>query len=254
MRIPAWTEDELVLAGALVVRNSWRELRTQAPEVQELSELLRSLPLHTPEERALPGFRSPDSVSRKTTDFATNHEAYTGKRTRCGNPTLLMIQAFTEREAEMLQVAEAIEDGIGSGELYRTPQQPDELNETGAAAIEGRLLARRALARERDPKLRTLKIRQVQRQGGHLRCEVCAFDFAAEYGPLGEGFIEVHHAVPLHVSGVTETKLEDLACLCANCHRMCHRNRPGESWRTPDDLRKLLQKPAAPAPTNMEGP
>ncbi|MFD9098457.1 HNH endonuclease [Streptomyces collinus] len=242
MRIPAWTEDELVLAGALVVKNGWRELRTHHPEVHELSELLRSLPIHSPEVHALPGFRSPDSVSRKTTDFMTNHDRYVGKATRCGKPTLLMIKAFTERETEMLAAAQAIEDGIGSGELQAIAPQPDEMDETGATAIEGRLLVRRALARERDPKLRSLKIEQIRRQGLQVRCEVCDFDFARTYGDLGEGYIEVHHVAPLHISGPRVTKLEDLACLCANCHRMCHRNSAGESWRTPAQLREKVRK------------
>ncbi|MFE0807722.1 HNH endonuclease [Streptomyces sp. NPDC058848] len=241
MRIPAWTEDELVLAGALVVKNGWRELRTSDRQVHELSELLRSLPIHAPEVHALPGFRSPDSVSRKTTDFMTNHDLYTGKATRCGKPTLLMINAFTEREAEMLQAAEAIEEGIGSGELHLLAPQPDETDETGASAIEGRLLVRRALVRERDPRLRAQKIERMRRQGIPLRCEVCAFDFARVYGELGDGYIEVHHVTPLHASGARETRLEDLACLCANCHRMCHRSRPGGSWRTPTALRTLMQ-------------
>ncbi|WP_018544889.1 HNH endonuclease [Streptomyces sp. LaPpAH-108] len=241
MRSPAWTEDELLLAGALVVKNGWRELRTGNPEVLELSELLRSLPLHPSEALELPGFRSPDSVSRKTTDFATNHHLYTGKPTRCGKPTLLMIEAFTSREADMLQAAQALEDSIGSGELHLIPSQPGEVDDTGTSAIEGRLLVRRALARERDPKLRMQKIKQMRRRGRALQCEVCDFDFGRAYGPLGEGYIEVHHVTPLHVSGVRETKLDDLACLCANCHRMCHRNRPGESWRTPAALRELMR-------------
>lgn len=226
------------------MKNGWQELRTNDREVQELSELIRSLPIHSAEERALPGFRSPDSVSRKTSDFMTNHKLYTGKPTRCGQPTLLMIEAFTEREAHMLQAAEAIEEGIASGELYTIPEQLDEVDEAGATAIEGRLLVRRALARERDPKLRTLKIRQVRRSEQPLRCEVCDFDFALTYGDLGEGYIEVHHVTPLHISGTRETKLDDLACVCANCHRMCHRSRPGESWRTPTALREQMHKSA----------
>ncbi|MGJ3559785.1 HNH endonuclease [Streptomyces sp. INA 01156] len=55
--------------------------------------------------------------------------------------------------------------------------------------------------------------------------------------------MEVHHVTPLYVSGVRKTTLDDLACLCANCHRMCHRSRPGESWRTPAALRELIRKP-----------
>ncbi|MFJ5263598.1 HNH endonuclease [Streptomyces sp. NPDC088387] len=248
MRIPVWTEDELVLAGALVVRNGWRELRTHDPEVRELSGLLRSLPIHGAEARGLPEFRSFGSVSRKTTDFMTNHPLYPGKPTRCGAPTLLMIEAFTRRETELLQAAQAIEEGIGSGELQLLAPQPDEVDETGATAIEGRLLVRRALARERDPKLRALKIAQVRRSGAPLQCEVCDFDFARTYGrDLGDGYIEVHHVIPLHVAGARKTSLDDLACLCANCHRMCHRSLPGESWRTPASLRERIGKPASSA-------
>ncbi len=234
-----------MLAGALVVKNGWRELRTHDRAVHELSELLRSLPLHEPDALALPGFRSPDSVSRKTSDFATNHVSYAGKATRCGKPTLLMIEAFTQREAEMLQAARAIEEGIGSGELQLIPRQPDEVDDTGSTAVEGRLLVRRALVRERDPKLRALKIKRVQRGGRPLSCEVCGFDFFRVYGSLGQDYIEIHHVTPLHVSGSRETRLEDLACLCANCHRMCHRNAPGESWRTPEALRELMRVSAA---------
>ncbi|MFJ8491373.1 HNH endonuclease [Streptomyces sp. NPDC094038] len=71
---------------------------------------------------------------------------------------------------------------------------------------------------------------------------MCSFGFTAAYGELGDGYIEVHHSLPLHVSGVTETGLLELALLCANCHRMCHKSFRGESWRTPDALREQMQK------------
>ena len=54
---------------------------------------------------------------------------------------------------------------------------------------------------------------------------------------LGEGYIHVHHRVPLHFTGEIENKLEDLILVCANCHVMIHRHSP---WKTPDELRKIL--------------
>jgi 5-methylcytosine-specific restriction protein A len=42
---------------------------------------------------------------------------------------------------------------------------------------------------------------------------------------------------PLHVSGPTDTRLQDLATLCANCHRMIHR---GSDWLRSIDLRGLV--------------
>ena len=51
-------------------------------------------------------------------------------------------------------------------------------------------------------------------------------DFAVEYPGVGDGFIEVHHRAPLadRAPEGSKTKLEDLALVCANCHRMLHRN------------------------------
>ncbi|GGN55625.1 hypothetical protein GCM10012285_49550 [Streptomyces kronopolitis] len=237
--------DELLLACALVVENGWRELREGDWRVDELSNLLRSLPLHGDKARSIPGFRSTGSVSRKTTDLATNHPSYQGKATRCGRLDHEMIARFTADPVTMLKAAKAIEAGISSGELARIPEQPDEVAEDGATALEGRLLARWTLARERNPKLRQRKIDRARRIGQPLQCEVCDFHFGRFYGGLGKDYIEVHHVTPLHVSGPCETKLEDLALLRSNCHRMCHRNHAGESWRTPGMLRAMITESGA---------
>ncbi|MFI1175004.1 HNH endonuclease [Streptomyces melanogenes] len=242
LRSPAWTRDELVLACALVVKNGWRELREGDLAVQELSDLLRSLPLHDGIANRLPTYRSVGSVSRKTTDLATNHPAYAGKRTKGGRLDHEIIKAFIENEPDMLDAARAIEVGIGSGALAQIPEQPDEVAEDGTTAPEGRLLARWAIYRERNPKLRQRKIAQARRLGQPLQCEVCAFHFERVYGELGKDYIEVHHTLPLHISGPRETRLEDLAFLCSNCHRMCHTSHRGESWRTPEAVRAEIAK------------
>jgi 5-methylcytosine-specific restriction protein A len=58
---------------------------------------------------------------------------------------------------------------------------------------------------------------------------VCGFDFAGVYGPRGSNFCEVHHLKPLSdVHSEVETRLQDLAIVCSNCHRMLHR----EPWQT----------------------
>lgn len=58
-------------------------------------------------------------------------------------------------------------------------------------------------------------------------CQVCGFDYSKFYGPLGRNYIEVHHVHPLAEQDgecVIDPRT-DLACLCANCHRMIHRSR-----------------------------
>lgn len=64
-------------------------------------------------------------------------------------------------------------------------------------------------------------------QHGRLICEVpgCGFDFLERYGSLGSGYAQVHHLLPLSNASVKgrETRLSDLAIVCANCHVMIHK-------------------------------
>jgi 5-methylcytosine-specific restriction protein A len=57
------------------------------------------------------------------------------------------------------------------------------------------------------------------------RCKVCGFDFEAEFGDIGRGFIEIHHSemVSRLQPGTVLDPAIDLVPLCANCHRMAHR-------------------------------
>jgi predicted HNH restriction endonuclease len=80
---------------------------------------------------------------------------------------------------------------------------------------------------------------------GSLRCEVCGFDFGKTYGPIADGYIECHHVTPLAGSrGLRQTRLRDLALVCANCHRVLHR---GERVLTPSELRERLRRRSAQA-------
>jgi hypothetical protein len=82
-------------------------------------------------------------------------------------------------------------------------------------------------ARERNRTIVETKKRDVLKRTGTLACEVCTFDFAQFYGVVGERFCEVHHRIPLaEADKPVETKLEDLAVVCSNCHRMLHRASP----------------------------
>lgn len=103
----------------------------------------------------------------------------------------------------------------------------DELfpEEDPATAREGREVYHRHRVRERSPVLSKLKKETVLRDEGRLVCEACGFDFERQYGELGVGFIECHHRFPLGEGEERETTLDDLALLCANCHRMVHRSK-----------------------------
>jgi predicted HNH restriction endonuclease len=84
--------------------------------------------------------------------------------------------------------------------------------------------------RERNRSVVENKKADVLRKTGALACEICAFDFAQRFGSLGESFCEVHHRLPLaEADAPVATRLEDLAIVCSNCHRMLHRTSPALS-------------------------
>ena len=78
--------------------------------------------------------------------------------------------------------------------------------------------------RERNPKLIKEAKELFIRKHGRLFCEVCNFDFKTVYGDRGHDFIEGHHKkLVSELKEGEKTKIEDIAMLCSNCHRMIHR-------------------------------
>jgi len=61
------------------------------------------------------------------------------------------------------------------------------------------------------------------------------------YGELGEGFVEVHHIVPVSQMGGSYRidPVRDLVPLCSNCHSMVHRTDPP---MRPEALREHLHR------------
>nr|WP_285767537.1 HNH endonuclease [Peribacillus sp. SI8-4] len=104
---------------------------------------------------------------------------------------------------------------------------------------EGKKQLKRHIERERNPKVIKLAKQYYKEKYGKVFCEICSFDFYKKYGEIGENFIEGHHTIP--VSELEEgqiTRVEDIALVCSNCHRMLHRRRP---WLTIQQLRELLK-------------
>jgi len=234
-RNPDWTADEVILACDLVARNGWRQLEDSDPRVIELSALLQRLPIH-PLYLRRPDFRNPNGVARKTADIATAHPDYRGVPTHGGATDRRVITAFLANSSEMNARAEALRSAAAGGEFDGITGPVDDEDE---GALEGRLLIRLHVTRERSRGLRQRKLEAVQRSGQVIACEACGFDFEQTYGERGHGYIECHHVLPLHAIGDRRTRLQDLALLCANCHRMIHVRSP---WLTPAELRAVIQR------------
>jgi len=68
---------------------------------------------------------------------------------------------------------------------------------------------------------------------------MCKLLFAGRYGDRGKGFIECLHTKPLATLAVGhKTHIDDLAVVCANCHRMIHRRKP---WLSVAELREQIR-------------
>jgi hypothetical protein len=101
---------------------------------------------------------------------------------------------------------------------------------------EGELKLVSHMVKERNRKIVTAKKQQAIRNNS-LKCEVCTFSFPDTYN---SDFIECHHLSPIAQPGVRETRLEDLALVCANCHRMLHTKFSGQ-YLTIKQLQERIQ-------------
>jgi putative restriction endonuclease len=116
------------------------------------------------------------------------------------------------------------------------PSQSDGVQDGADAfieAAEGRANLRIHLRRERSRKL----IEAFKATLSDPSCQACGMKFSEIYGELGAGYIEAHHKIPVaSLDDDSKTRLSDLVALCANCHRMVHKN----DLMSVDDLARLI--------------
>ncbi len=118
---------------------------------------------------------------------------------------------------------------------------PDVDDDVPVVGREGKASLYEHIRRERNREIVVKKKQRVKQETGRLRCEACGFDFEAVFGPSLAGFCEVHHTTPLgRTVGVRNTRLEDLAILCANCHRAIHRL--GPEMPTVSELATMIRR------------
>jgi 5-methylcytosine-specific restriction endonuclease McrA len=95
--------------------------------------------------------------------------------------------------------------------------------------------------------LRNRRLVKRAKQKLGTACQCCKFTFSSKYGAIGDGFIECHHLKPISEKygqdqSSLKTNLNDVAVLCANCHRMIHRMMHKEKrWIGLEEFTKRLQ-------------
>ena len=240
-RIPL-SQDEWVVCLEVYLR-----LRSpvKKPEERERSWAMRVLSRRLKQigravhGREDPSYRPPAGVDRRVHDFAIL-DSLSGSRaqTKVPKEAKQVWQDWGNQPYEVVkELANAICAWLPLDEYLG--EQDMAIPYEGLVANEGRILTRVHRVRERNQGLVRLKKEQFQdTHAGHLYCEACRFDFADSYPTHGEGFIECHHIKPLsQLQPNTQTSVEDLALLCANCHRMVHYRSP---WLTMDGLSRLV--------------
>ncbi|MCD6726891.1 MAG: HNH endonuclease [Solirubrobacteraceae bacterium] len=230
-RKDAWLRDELVLALDLYRREGRNPPKSS---VDGLSDLLRTLPVE-PELAGDPGFRNANSVQLKIYNFVSiDPDSDIEGMPRIGRGDREVWDEFARDDTRLSTAATGIRESIDK----MTPSDTEVDEEIITEAPEGRLLTAQHVRRERNAKLVASKKTQALNVNGKLVCEACGFDFAAVYGAHGDGFIECHHTKPVHTLRAGQrTRLEDLALVCSNCHRMIHRRK---RWLMMDELRTLI--------------
>lgn len=114
-----------------------------------------------------------------------------------------------------------------------------ENNNIDRSFVEGEIVERIHLSRERNSKVIEIAKELFKKKFGKLFCEIYNFDFEDMYGEIGKDFIEGHHTIAVSdMKPNHETKPEDIAMVCSNCHKMLHRKRP---WLSISELKNILK-------------
>ena len=227
---PKWTRDETILALDLYFDCGGRIPSSSDPRIQALSETLRAHPQHSRAARR-ESFRNADGVGFKLQNL---RQVATGRGLRNVSQMDRTVWAeFGGRPGQTKEIADLIRAGIGIADAAEAEMSDEE------TFSEGRIVTEAHKRRERNRKLRKQLIRQ-RRQAGRLRCDVC--ECQPDPSPFGEAIFEAHHMVPLSAAGDRQTRLADMALVCANCHRKLHSAIAGERrWLEIDEAKQLLR-------------
>ena len=104
-------------------------------------------------------------------------------------------------------------------------RQPVEEEEV--YGVEGRILTRIHVYKERDRGFVRRTKNHYRNLRGRLTCECCGLDPINVYGGAGERCLEAHHKIPIEeLQPDSITSVNDMAIVCATCHRIIHSERP----------------------------
>lgn len=225
-RNPKWHRDEIILALDLYFDKDRGSVDSRNPKVIALSKLLNKLPIFKDRPDAQK-FRNPNGVSLKLSNFLSIDPDYAGKGMEAVSKLdKELFKEFVNQKGKLHALAAEIKKIALDKDLSSRLSLVEEDEQIEDDTVEeGQVLYRLHKLRERDSSIARKKKNSVLKKTGRLACEICNFDFFETYGEIGRGYIECHHLTPLSsLKAETKTSLNDLALVCANCHRMLHKD------------------------------
>lgn len=233
---PKWTKDETILALDLYLDFNGKIPDAKHPLIQELSALLRQMPIHPLEVRK-DSFRNPDGVAFKLQNI---RNVATGKGLDNTSQMDKFVWAeFGSTPKIVKELAERIKSGISIiGESGEVDSEIDD----DESFQEGKIITALHKRRERAPGLRK-KVIKARKKSGPLFCEIC--EKISNWTPIvsEECIFECHHIVPLSEGETRNTTIADVSLLCASCHRGLHSLIvKSKKWITPMDVKAILDE------------
>ncbi len=239
---PDWTRDETIMALDLYLRHGQKVIDHRHPDVIELSNLLRSVPIFDVSVRK-ESFRNASGVKLKIQNLDSARRMIDLKERPKISASQLDQAIWKEFGHQPDKVSEFTKNMRNAASLLQEAELDAESDQDDDAFTEGRLITRLHARRERAKDLRSRAIKSA-RKSGQLRCAACGKIEISHLGVAAESMFEVHHIRPLSslVDNKTQTtRVRDVAILCADCHRIIHRLiRDDKEWVTPDMLRRRL--------------
>jgi 5-methylcytosine-specific restriction protein A len=222
----------------VVITHGWRSMEASFVPDTFASGLMKTLCADDVQRRnefsslsaafANSGTKCVARIDERTTDLSALPEGRWGQLD-------LICSRLTDKSDEQHE-AEEVGGACLALLLSLLPTDEDDTDPLGQGLPEGALTHVAVNRYERRPANRAAAI------AAHgAICKACGFDFTWFYGPIGEGFIEVHHRTPVSQmgGGYVIDPVKDLVPLCSNCHQMVHREDPPITAET---LRETLVK------------
>ena len=257
MNIPDWKKEEIILLLDFHFRFRIKILNQKHPAVKELCDTLKYINRENGISESVinnSSFRSESSViikrraikeideglERKTSHSKLDYELWSYY-----NVNLIELKRIAQSIREKYNIPAFLKN---IGYLFPICEENYEYiilqyktkNKNSTVAVEGKSKLRIHYSKERNQYIVKEKKLWALDKFGKLQCEVCEFDFYEVYGEIGKDFIECHHLKPLsEISRQEIIRIEDLALVCSNCHRMIHRESDILSL---DELKSVITK------------